>query len=62
MGAIVQQQANVETQIEVKKRELRRLELTLEELERLPSETNTYVTVGRMYVLASCAKFFVSSV
>lgn len=51
MASIIQQQVGVEGQIENKKRELRRYELTLKEIDSLPADTPCYVSVGRMYVI-----------
>lgn len=48
MVAIAQQQAGVESQIEAKKMENRRLEITLQEVDALPADTRCYSAVGRM--------------
>ncbi|RDW72014.1 hypothetical protein BP5796_08048 [Coleophoma crateriformis] len=54
---LAQQQINVvKTQISVKQREIRMLQLTSSEVSALPSEVNVYEGVGKMFVFSPIAE------
>jgi len=52
-----QQQINiVRSQISVKQREIRKLQLTSNEVDTLPTDTNVYEGVGKMFVFSPIAE------
>lgn len=54
---VAQQQINVvKSQISVKQREIRMLQLTSNEVDTLPTDTNVYEGVGKMFVFSPIAE------
>ncbi|KAF8867259.1 Prefoldin beta-like protein [Acephala macrosclerotiorum] len=51
-----QQISMVRSQIGIKTREIRKLELTSKEVSELPSDTNVYEGVGKMFVFSPTAE------
>lgn len=51
MMGLAEQQDALMVQTDMKTRELRKTQLTIEEINALPDGTNCYLSVGRMYVL-----------
>lgn len=52
MVAIAQEQAILESQVDSRKVEQRKLEITIKEVDALPEGTKCYTSVGRMYVVS----------